>query len=109
MRTRSWFVPIAGMLTATAWLALWLWEQSPYGRYLDHPRWTEIGLASAICRVLPAGENGAVEIAGYVTPGYAGTSDSVEDSLSYVRKLVQPATAPQDRARDRNGQERKDH
>jgi len=56
MRTRSWFVPIAGILTATAWLALLLWEQSPYGRYLDHPRWTEIGIAASICRALPAGD-----------------------------------------------------
>src|SRR3989442_5727172 len=56
MGTRRWFVPIAGMLTGTAWLALWLWEQSPYGRYLDHPRWTEIGMAAAICRALPAGD-----------------------------------------------------
>jgi predicted metal-binding membrane protein len=56
MRTRAWFMPIAGLLTGTAWLALWLWEQSPYGRYLDHPRWTEIGLAGAICRAIPAGD-----------------------------------------------------
>ena len=56
MDTRRWFVPIAGMLTGTAWLALWLWEQSPYGRYLDHPRWTEIGMGAAICRALPAGD-----------------------------------------------------
>jgi predicted metal-binding membrane protein len=56
MRTRSWFMPIAGTLTAAAWLALWIWEQSPYGRYLDHGRWTEFGLAAAICRVVPAGD-----------------------------------------------------
>ena len=56
MGTRRWFAPIAGLLTATAWLALWLWEQSPYGRYLDHPRWTEIGFAAALCRALPAGD-----------------------------------------------------
>jgi len=49
-------MPIAGMLTATAWLALVLWEQSPYGRYLDHPRWTEIGIAAAICRAVPSGD-----------------------------------------------------
>ena len=24
IRTRSWFLPIAGLLTATTWLALWL-------------------------------------------------------------------------------------
>ncbi|HEY1472619.1 MAG TPA: DUF2182 domain-containing protein [Pseudolabrys sp.] len=38
-----------------AWLTLAIWEQSPYGRYLDHGRWTEIGLAASLCRVLPAG------------------------------------------------------
>ena len=55
MRTRSWFLPIAGLLTGTAWIALFLWEESPYGRYLDHGSWTEIGLAGAICRAVPAG------------------------------------------------------
>src|SRR5438270_357383 len=54
--TRRWFAPIAGMLTGTAWLALFLWEQSPYGRYLDHPRWTDAGLAAALCQALPAGD-----------------------------------------------------
>src|SRR5260221_284938 len=54
-RTETWFVPIMGILVGTAWAALWLWEQSPYGRYLDHGRWTEIGLAANICDALPAG------------------------------------------------------
>ncbi|MBV8493322.1 MAG: DUF2182 domain-containing protein [Alphaproteobacteria bacterium] len=55
-QTRRWFMPIAGLLTGTAWLALLLWEQSPYGRYLDHPGWTQTGLAAALCRALPAGD-----------------------------------------------------
>src|SRR5947208_3220557 len=54
--TRRWFMPIAVLLTGTAWLALSLWEQSPYGRYLDHPRWTDVGIAAALCRALPAGD-----------------------------------------------------
>jgi predicted metal-binding membrane protein len=54
MRTRGWFLPIAGLLTGTAWLALWIWQESPYGRYLDHGRWTEIGLGASICSALPA-------------------------------------------------------
>ncbi len=37
---------------------LWVWELSPYGRYLDHGRWTELGLAASICRALPAGDIG---------------------------------------------------
>jgi predicted metal-binding membrane protein len=42
-------------LTGVAWLTLWLWGQSPYARYLDHGKWTEIGLAGSICRALPGG------------------------------------------------------
>ena len=44
------------LLIASAWLALSLWAASPYGRYLDHGNWSDIGLAAAICRALPAGD-----------------------------------------------------
>ena len=54
--TRRWFTPIAVMLTGTTWLALILWEQSPYGRYLDHARWTDSGVAATLCRALPSGD-----------------------------------------------------
>jgi predicted metal-binding membrane protein len=30
-------------LVALAWLLLWLWDRSPYGRYLDHGRLGDIG------------------------------------------------------------------
>jgi predicted metal-binding membrane protein len=53
--SRRQFLLSMGMLVSLAWLTLWIWEQSPYGRYLDHGRWTEIGLAGSICRVLPNG------------------------------------------------------
>jgi predicted metal-binding membrane protein len=43
-------------LTAAAWLTLWLWSASPYGRYLDHGRWTDVGVLGAICRAVPAGD-----------------------------------------------------
>ena len=37
-------------LIALAWLTLFLWELSPHGRYLDHGKWTELGLgAHGIC------------------------------------------------------------
>ena len=48
-------MPIMGGLTGLSWLVLLLWEQSPYGRYLDHGNWTDIGLAGSICRIVPAG------------------------------------------------------
>jgi predicted metal-binding membrane protein len=52
---RSRLLPLMAVLTATAWLALWLWGQSPYGRYLDHGSWPEIGVAGSLCRALPGG------------------------------------------------------
>jgi predicted metal-binding membrane protein len=55
-RTRNWLVPIMGSLIGAAWIALFLGEQSPYGRYLDHGRWTDLGFAAAICRALPGGD-----------------------------------------------------
>jgi predicted metal-binding membrane protein len=48
-------MPIMGCLIGMAWIALFLWEQSPYGRYLDHGRWTDLGFAAVVCRVLPGG------------------------------------------------------
>jgi predicted metal-binding membrane protein len=53
---RHWFLPAAGALVVVAWTALWLWEQSPYGRYLDHGDWTKVGIAGALCSAVPAGE-----------------------------------------------------
>ena len=52
---RSYLVPLLSGLVALSWLTLWIWEQSPYGRFLDHGRWTEIGLAASLCSALPAG------------------------------------------------------
>jgi len=43
-------------LAVLAWLALWLWSASPYARYLDHGRWTDIGAFAAICRAIPEGD-----------------------------------------------------
>jgi predicted metal-binding membrane protein len=53
---RNWLVPIMLGLIGTAWAALLLLDHTPYGRYLDHGRWTEIGFTATICRALPAGQ-----------------------------------------------------
>ena len=42
-------------LCGAAWLALWLWGESPYARYLDHGNWTQIGLAATLCHARPGG------------------------------------------------------
>src|SRR5260370_1703727 len=54
-RSRS--LPLMATLTAAAWLALWLWGQSPYARWLDHGSWAEIGVAGSLCRALPGGRD----------------------------------------------------
>ena len=56
IRAQRGLVPTLGLLIGTAWAALWLWAQGPYGRYLDHGSWTEIGIAADICRALPRGD-----------------------------------------------------
>jgi predicted metal-binding membrane protein len=40
---------------ASAWLALWLWESSPYGRYLHHGQWTQLGLTEGLCAASTGG------------------------------------------------------
>jgi predicted metal-binding membrane protein len=67
-RRNAW-LPVIGSLVALAWLTLAIWELSPYGRYLEHGRWTEIGLAANLCRVLPAGSlllPGLLYVSGWV-------------------------------------------
>lgn len=49
------FAPLMGLLVVFAWVTLWLWELSPYGRYLHHGQWTELGLAEGMCLAPPAG------------------------------------------------------
>ncbi len=44
---RKVFYCTIGSLIALAWLTLWIWDQSPYGRYLDHGQLGEIGFTSA--------------------------------------------------------------
>jgi predicted metal-binding membrane protein len=63
------FLPLTAALTATAWLALWLWGQSPYARRLDHGSWAEIGAAGSFCRALPGGRDmltGSLVVGGWV-------------------------------------------
>lgn len=49
------FMPLFGAAVACAWLALLLWDASPYSRYLAHD-WISLGLAGSLCAALPADE-----------------------------------------------------
>ncbi|HME61861.1 MAG TPA: DUF2182 domain-containing protein, partial [Candidatus Binatia bacterium] len=46
------FLGTIGALVALAWMTLWIWDRSPYGRYLDHGRLAEIGAASLLTPVV---------------------------------------------------------
>jgi len=54
-RDALFFALMSGMVVS-AWAVLWLWSGSPYGRYLDHGRWSDVGFIGSWCRALPAGE-----------------------------------------------------
>lgn len=54
-RHRRAFVPLLAALVLLAWLALWAWGRSPYGRYLEHTDWTASGPVALLCSVVPAG------------------------------------------------------
>jgi len=53
---RSVFLPILGGLIVFAWFALWAWSASPYGHYLQHSNWFELGPAEFLCRAVPGGD-----------------------------------------------------
>ena len=53
---RSVFLPILGGLIIFTWLALWAWSVSPYGHYLQHGNWFELGPAAFLCRAVPGGD-----------------------------------------------------
>lgn len=54
-RHRRVFLAVLAALIALAWLVLWAWTRSPYGRYLEHDDWTSSGPAAFLCRAVPAG------------------------------------------------------
>lgn len=54
-RHRRVFLPLLGGVVVLAWISLWAWARSPYGRYLEHGDWTTSGPVALLCRVLPGG------------------------------------------------------
>ena len=46
------FLGSIGALVTLAWMTLWIWDRSPYGRYLDHGKLGEIGATSLLTPVV---------------------------------------------------------
>jgi predicted metal-binding membrane protein len=87
------FLPLMAALTAMAWLALWVWGQSPYSRYLDHGSWAEIGVAGSLCRALPGGRDaltGSLVVGGWVLMLSAMMLPTTLPLLDIFRRLTAP-------------------
>ena len=91
------FLPVLAALIALAWVALWAWARSPYGRYLEHDDWTASGPAAFLCRAVPAG-NVVVPIVLYASAWILMTA-----------AMMLPTTLPLFNAFDRLTAERPDH
>jgi predicted metal-binding membrane protein len=88
---RSRFLPLMAALSGTAWLALWLWGESPYARYLDHGNWTQIGVAAALCHALPGGGEtlgGLLVVGGWVLMLVAMMLPTTLPLLDIFRRLT---------------------
>jgi len=48
MADRRTFFGLMASLVGLAWCALWIWDRSPYGRYLGHGQIGEIGAGSLL-------------------------------------------------------------
>lgn len=96
-RHRRVFIPILAALIALAWLALWAWARSPYGRYLEHGDWTASGPAAFLCSVVPAGDV-IVPMTLYATGWIVMTA-----------AMMLPTTLPLFNAFDRLTSQRPDH
>lgn len=88
---RNRFLLLMAGLTASAWLTLWLWGQSPYAHYLDHGKWTEIGFAGSLCRALPGGGEtltALLFVAGWVLMLAAMMLPTISPLLDIFRRLT---------------------
>jgi predicted metal-binding membrane protein len=62
LHTRAALVTL-GTLAVLAWVALWLWDQSPYGRYLSHAQLAHLTFEASIGDV---GRQASFYVAGWV-------------------------------------------
>ena len=82
---------LLGGLTLAAWLALWLWQRSPYGRFLEHGGWADAGLLASLCRAVPGGDilvPAALYAAGWVLMTAAMMLPTVFPLLEIFRRLT---------------------
>jgi len=82
---RDFFLPVMVSLVACAWLTLWVWERSPYGRYLNHGQLAEIDLGSGLAGSLVSA---GVYVAGWTLMTVAMMLPTTLPLLEMFRRLT---------------------
>jgi len=72
-------------LVTLAWLSLWIWEQSPYGRYLNHAELGPIGSNDGVLSLL---RQGAIYTGGWVLMTIAMMLPATVPLLQTFRRLT---------------------
>lgn len=78
-------MPVLSGLIVLAWAALWMWERSPYGRYLNH---AELGALAASPGALPVLAQAALYVAGWTLMTTAMMLPSSLPLLEIFRRLT---------------------
>ena len=81
---RNLFLPVLLGLVTLAWLTLWIWEQSPYGRYLNHAELGSFGLDSDAFSIL---SQTVMYVAGWVLMTIAMMLPTTIPLLQIFRRL----------------------
>jgi predicted metal-binding membrane protein len=81
---RSVFVPVITSLIVVAWATLWAWEQSPYGRYLNHGELGGVHVADVTGLVVTA----AVYVGGWTLMTVAMMLPTTLPLLEIFRRLT---------------------
>jgi len=82
---RSLFLPVVGALIALAWVTLFVWERSPYGRYLSHAELGHLDLATG---VEPVAVQAALYVAGWMLMTVAMMLPTTLPLLEIFRRLT---------------------
>lgn len=83
---RSFFLPVLVGLIVLAWLTLFIWERSPYGRYLNHSELAGISLSDGTSLVLL---QGTFYVAGWTLMTAAMMLPTSLPLLEIFRRLTQ--------------------
>jgi predicted metal-binding membrane protein len=81
---RRLYLPLLGSVIALAWLTLWMWERSPYGRYLSHGELAGLDRSDGSEVLLRAG----LYVLGWLLMTVAMMLPTVLPLLAIFRRLV---------------------